>query len=129
MKSKFVCISVLFGSLLTAAVPGFAESLELRVPFEFEAGGKTLPAGEYTVTTVGNILTMHGVMPGATLTMLVEIVDWSESASPKASFEGSGMKTLMSVTLANGTTCVPFGAKRLTSEARPLSGDVLLSRH
>jgi len=74
-----------FGSLSMAAlavvlaVPVSAQTITLKasVPFDFVVGGRTMPAGDYVVSTVGNLGVLQvlnaagGVRPTLTITNAV----------------------------------------------------------
>ena len=56
MKKNVLAVLAISGLVAALSVPVFAQSLgiEASIPFEFVAGDKTLPAGEYSVINFGN---------------------------------------------------------------------------
>jgi hypothetical protein len=46
---KFCKLGLLFALLAAISLPAAAQELHVNVPFNFAAGGKTLPAGQYTI--------------------------------------------------------------------------------
>jgi hypothetical protein len=58
-------VAFLAAVLAVGSVPGEAADMECKVPFSFQAGGKTLPAGSYTVTIVQSTVTIRGFATGA----------------------------------------------------------------
>jgi hypothetical protein len=51
MKKNFL---VVFALVLSCIVPAYAlDNVRVNIPFDFIAGGKTLPAGEYTIMQSG----------------------------------------------------------------------------
>ena len=51
MKTKVLAASMLLFVSAVAAAPSHAQQInKINIPFAFQAGGKTLPAGEYRVT-------------------------------------------------------------------------------
>jgi len=58
LRSFFLALAVLAASAFTART---AAAASVRVPFDFNIDGKTLPAGTYTVTrdTNGNLVTLE----------------------------------------------------------------------
>lgn len=57
MKTTFV-----FAALMLSALAAHAETLTLNIPFAFSVPGKTLPAGEYSIKTLGStgVLSIQG---------------------------------------------------------------------
>ena len=54
MKTNLLKLAVLAASLLGALSSASAETLHARIPFGFSAGGKAMPAGEYSIRTIPN---------------------------------------------------------------------------
>ena len=72
MKKQHVR-SILVLSLLLVAGSAFAQTINLRsnVPFSFNAAGKSMPAGQYSIKTLGvsdgKSLALQGSEPGAVM--------------------------------------------------------------
>jgi hypothetical protein len=49
---KFCKLGLFFALLAAVCLPAAAQDLHVNVPFDFVAGGKTLPAGQYRVQRV-----------------------------------------------------------------------------
>src|SRR5712692_7411390 len=68
MKKNLLNLTLLVAGVLASAAGVRAETLRIRVPFAFSAGGKKLPAGEYSVSEMaGNpaVLLISGSSPGS----------------------------------------------------------------
>ncbi len=98
----------LMGALTTVA---HAESFSIEVPFAFEAGGKNLPAGAYSVDPVSSgVLVIRGATPAETTAILVSPAGYSDSAKMGLVFERNSETPMLSaVKLANGlmVTVIP----------------------
>jgi hypothetical protein len=83
---KLLKTVLLFGGLLTLAMSLSAETalVNVNVPFAFVAGGKMLPAGQYTIGegTSGGFLLIRGNQPNSTA--LVLAVNAGESTNNHA---------------------------------------------
>jgi hypothetical protein len=72
MKKQHVR-SILVLSLLLVAGSAFAQTINVRsnIPFSFNAGGKSMPAGQYSIKTIGTAdsktLALRGSEPGAVM--------------------------------------------------------------
>ena len=62
LKTNLVKSAVLVASLMGALGSASAETLHARIPFGFSAGGKEMPAGAYSISTI----------PGAPTVLLFE---------------------------------------------------------
>jgi hypothetical protein len=97
MTDRFMKVMWLLGSLLafTMAVNAQSEVVTVHVPFAFEAGGKSLPAGNYRVDReeATNVLVIHGTSgnSAAFLTMAVEQAGAANSASLLFEREGGAL--------------------------------------
>jgi hypothetical protein len=71
---KLLKSTVLFGGLLALATSLSAETaiLSVQVPFSFVAGGKVMPAGNYTIEqpSTGGVLLIRGNQPNSTAMVL-----------------------------------------------------------
>jgi uncharacterized protein (DUF58 family) len=82
MKSKVlsVCAALLL-LVAVGALPARGQSsikLEANIPFDFIIGGKTLPAGEYTINTARNqpaVLIFRNVQAKASAQALTDVVE------------------------------------------------------
>lgn len=71
---KLLKNTLLFGGLVAMAASLSAEAalVNVNVPFSFEVGGKTMPAGNYTIEqpTVGGVMMIRGNQPDSTALVL-----------------------------------------------------------
>lgn len=87
MTVRFMKVMWLLGSLLafTMAMNAQSEVVTVHVPFAFEAGGKSLSAGNYRIDRAegSNLLVIHGTSgnSAAFLTMTSESASPAETAS------------------------------------------------
>jgi len=54
MKTNLLKSAVLMASLFGALSSASAETLHARIPFAFSAAGTSMPAGNYTISTMGD---------------------------------------------------------------------------
>lgn len=61
MRTKLLKVGVLTAACLGLAVGSArAATLDVKVPFPFVVGGKTLPAGQYAVNDDGGVIQLRG---------------------------------------------------------------------
>jgi hypothetical protein len=96
----FFSVSALIVAL---AVPSFAQSIRLtaNVPFEFTVGGRTLPAGDYSIRTGVNPTIVQVQGTGAhtgvlSLSWRVDVQDKNPAAATKLVFNRYGDKYFLS---------------------------------
>ena len=101
MNKHLVALTLCFALVITAAANAQTIKLKVNVPFNFIAGGVTLPAGEYTVKTVDD---------GA------RVLSFSNSNSHAANLVISN--TCVSVKPSQGTKLVfhRYGSRYMLSE-------------
>jgi hypothetical protein len=104
----------LMGALTTVA---HAEAFSIDVPFAFEAGGKSFPAGDYSVDSVASgVLVIRGAVSFESAAILVAPAGYSDSSKIGLIFErSSDMPVLSAVKLSSGLTVTIIPAKRLAS--------------
>jgi hypothetical protein len=104
----------LMGALTTVA---HAESFSIEVPFAFEAGGKSFPAGTYTVDSVASgVLLIRGTSSPEAAAVLVSPAGYSDSSKTGMVFERNAETPVLSaVKLNSGLTVTIIPAKRLTA--------------
>jgi len=104
----------LMGALTTAA---HAEAFSIEVPFAFEAGGKNLPPGAYTVDSVASgVLVIRGAASSEKVAIMVSPAGYTDSSKIGLVFEKSSeMPVLSVVKLGSGLTMMVIPAKRLAS--------------
>ncbi len=83
MRNKYLSLVVVASLLLVSAVAASAQSatrLKVQIPFEFVAGDKTMPAGEYDIQrgAVQGVLALSGAEP-RTAAFLVTHVAYANS--------------------------------------------------
>src|SRR5271165_4006550 len=97
---KLLKIALLFGGLLALALSLSAETslINVNVPFAFVAGGKTLPAGQYTIgePSNGGILLIRGNQPNATALVLAVNAGPSSNNHAGVTFNRRGSSVVMS---------------------------------
>jgi hypothetical protein len=101
MKTSCLAALLTLTCLLGVGISAHAQDTEgvrVKVPFEFVAGGKTLPAGEYTIGRLsldaysGIAISSYG--HGALVLPIA--VDGTPAGQPKLSFEQVGGKRFLS---------------------------------
>ncbi len=89
-------VTLLLGLLALLAVSAYAQGpiVNAKIPFEFVASGKTLPAGNYAFTVNGDHLMMKNADTGALTfaTVLTRIAGTPESKQVRVTFDVSGGK-------------------------------------
>jgi hypothetical protein len=115
----------LMGLLTTVA---HAEPFLIEVPFALEAGGKSFPAGAYTVDSVASgVLIIRGTTSSETAAVLVAPAGYSDSLKTGLVFERSAeMPVLSAVKLSSGLRVTIIPANRLAASLTlPPKGAVL----
>ncbi len=104
----------LMGVLTTVA---HAQAFSIEVPFAFEAGGRSFPAGAYTVDSVASsVLVIRGATSPEAAAVLVSPAGYSDSSKTSLIFERSSeMPVLSAVKLSSGLMVTVIPAKRLTA--------------
>ena len=98
MKSTMTKTMMLLSAF---ALSGFAETVTIRVPFEFSAAGKTLPAGEYRFQEDSpGVMVITGSAPGSSMLMLTR--GSGDLAPAKAGLTFSPTRALSSVNMPDG---------------------------
>ena len=122
MTSRFLKIACLLGGLLafTVAMNAQSEVITVHVPFAFEAGGASLPAGDYRVdrAEASNLLLIHGSSgkSAAFLTMSIESASTAQTDSLVFAHQGEKL-VLTGVRLPGQQSRVP-----VASHAAPKPG-------
>lgn len=62
MKNMILKSTLFLGAALAMGLHAQAQSTRMNIPFAFEATGKSLPAGEYNVSSVGNMDSVYAMM-------------------------------------------------------------------
>jgi hypothetical protein len=97
---KLLKIALLFGGLLALAMSLSAETslVNVNVPFAFSVGGKTLPAGQYTIgeASSGGFLLIRGNQPNATALALAVNGGQSTNHQAGVTFSRHGGSVVMS---------------------------------
>jgi hypothetical protein len=92
--------TILFGGLVALATSLSAETslVNVNVPFAFEAGGKVMPAGSYTIgePSNGGILLIRGNQPDSTALVLAVNAGPSANKNPGVTFHRLGGSVVMS---------------------------------
>ena len=124
MKMFAIC-----SGLVLSALAAHAETLTIKVPFAFSAGGKTLPAGNYWVETMGATLALRGLPGGAVMMVVPGSQALSAEGKVSASFiETSAGAVLLSVSAPNGMTYTVAPSKHLASAAASSPAGAVLSK-
>lgn len=96
---KLLKTAVLFGGMLALAMSLSAETslLNVNVPFAFSAGGKMLPAGQYTIgeATSGGFLLIRGNQPNTTALVLAVNAGQSTNNHAGVTFSRHGGSVVM----------------------------------
>ena len=120
MKKGWMHIALavsLVGGLTTVA---HAEGSSIEVPFAFEAGGKSFPAGNYIVDSIASgVLVIRDAASSESAAIFVSPVGYSYASKTGLVFEKSSeMPVLSSVKLASGLTVTVVPAKRLSANLK-----------
>ena len=101
MKKSYLTAVLTLTCLLGLGISARAQDtggVRVNVPFEFVAGGATLPAGTYTVgrlwVEASSVIVIRSVGHGAFV--LPMVVDGTHAGQPKLSFEHVGDKFFLS---------------------------------
>jgi len=114
-----------------------AQSLDLRanIPFDFYAGDKTMPAGEYQIHGEGLWVTVHPVNATNPITTFTTISAFGadRNRDPQLDFQRYGntyfLKAIWKGYGSDGRELVPeAGEKRLAKKANPTQVSVLIAR-
>lgn len=129
MKNTWMHLAMavsLLGALTTVA---HAETFSIEVPFAFEAGGKSFPAGNYTVDPVSSgVLVIRGAIAAEKAAILVSPAGYTESAKTGLIFEhSSDMPVLSAVRLSSGLMVTVIPAKHLAANVTLSPKGVALS--
>lgn len=62
MKNMILKSTLFLGATLTMGLNAQAQSSKVTIPFAFEATGKSMPAGEYRVASVGNTASIYSMV-------------------------------------------------------------------
>ena len=128
MKTIFSATFTLLGALCATV---HAENLTIHIPFTFEAAGKSLPAGDYTVETVGTgLLVMRGASAAETVTIVASPEGITDAANPSVSFATSpDLAVLSRIRMDGGMTFAVRPTRHLPAAAvLPGKGSVALAR-
>ena len=132
MNSKLTSIfrSALLAALaftpLTASLHAqVADRVQVNIPFDFQDGAKTLPAGIYTLTMQSNnLLIVRGAHDGGLVLSRVEGTSSNTPNTGKVVFQRYGDKYfLREVWQANEpshTICIPSNAEKQASKAQSM---------
>lgn len=98
MKSTILKSTMLLSAF---AVAGFAETVTIRVPFEFSAAGKTLPAGEYRFQEeTPGVMIITGETASSSMLMLTR--ESGDPASAKAGVTFRSNRSLATISMPDG---------------------------
>jgi hypothetical protein len=118
---KLLKTALLFGGLLTLAMSLSAETslVNVNVPFAFSAGGKVLPAGQYTIgeATNGGFLLIRGNQPNTTALVLAVNAGQSTNDHAGVTFSRHGGNIVMSTVEIPGGASYSLVAPGLKSTA------------
>ena|ERR1700674_1837212 len=103
MKTSYFTVVLIMTGLLGLGISAHAQDASgvvVKVPFEFVAGGKTLPAGTYSVgrlsPAISSALIIHGKDNGAFALVLPIVSDGDSAGYTELSFERVGDKYFLS---------------------------------
>lgn len=103
MKKLYLRLLLVLAGLAVLALPGKAQAVDqliVKVPFQFAAGGRTFPAGEYRISRVfdhqpGALLLRSQENPGDVVVLFGEVESISH-AQAKLAFEVVGDQHFLS---------------------------------
>jgi hypothetical protein len=111
LMKRFVLSGALLASAAIAPSASAADALRVSVPFDFIAGGQTMPAGEYIVAKMSSsgLIMVQGRANkrSAALITMPSGYSGAASADPGLTFNSTGTRhVLSSVMLGSGETRV-----------------------
>ena len=130
MKKTWMHLTLAVSLMSALTTAAHAESFSIEVPFAFEAGAKSFPAGAYTVDSVASgVLLIRGVASEESAAVFVLPAGYSDGAKIGLVFDrGSETPVLSSVKMNNGLRMTIGPPKRLAANMTlPPKGPVLLS--
>jgi hypothetical protein len=115
MKKSYLAAVLMFTCLLVGGVSASAQDVDAvvaSVPFQFVAGGVTLPAGEYRISRVNpgvnRELAISGYDEGGAFLLPLTFDDVAPAGQPTLSFEHVGGKYFLSgIKTLNGVYTMP----------------------
>ena len=119
--------------ILAAAQLGANGKLTARVPFEFRAGNKVIPAGDCSLQADGNVFTIHNVAAKKTVVVLAmrENQPTGNPAGYALLFHKYGDRYFLAGIRQSGKTIERMPATKLENELRaqnaPATEEVLLA--
>lgn len=119
---KLLKSTVFFGGLLALATSLSAESalISVNVPFSFEAGGKAMPAGSYTIQqpSNGGVLLIRGSQPNSTALVIAVNAGPSTQNHAGVTFNRRGAAVVLtSVDVPGGPSYSLFTPEHKTAAA------------
>lgn len=134
MKKTILRATCILASFIAPVISASAETLMAHIPFDFTAGVKAMPAGDYAFSVESGVLIVRGAPPALSTALVAVQADSSMLASPSAGFDKSAdARVLSRVTLPGGTSyLVQPSLSHKTRTAKSLAqpeGSVLLTRH
>ena len=128
MKNTFTKMTLLLGTLVVSGVAMQAETLSVQIPFAFTAGGKTLPAGSYTMSSlVDRVLMIQGNSPDASVTVMIAAGEAAGKTGAVFS-QASGKSVLSKVEFMNGSVELMSPEHHTASVPQPAAASALTSR-
>ena len=127
---RFVRLATAFTLLGALAAAAHAESFFIHVPFAFEAAGKTLPPGDYSIEPIATgLLIVRGATAADTVAIPASPLGITDTANPSLSFaHGTDGAVLSGIRMDSGMTFSVASSKRLAAAtAVPAKGPVALS--
>jgi hypothetical protein len=115
MKKTWMHLTLAFSLMGALTIVAHAESFSIEVPFAFEAGGKSFPAGPYTVDSVASgVLIIRDAATAEAAAVLVSPAGYSDSSKTGLIFEHSSETPVLSaVKLNSGLMVTVIPAKRI----------------
>ena len=119
-------LTALLGSATLFADPGDAVA---TVPFEFQAAGKVLPAGKYTIKRdgVSSITTIRNEANGHSVVLMTSPLQCHARSAPQLVFnrEGEGYQLSQLRLSEAGCTYAALGSKKRADRERGLAATVV----
>jgi hypothetical protein len=110
-KKTWMHLAVAFSLLGALTTVARAESFSIDVPFAFEAGGKSFPAGAYSVDPVSSgVLVIRGAAPAEAAALSVSPAGYTDSTKMGLVFDRNAETPMLSaVKLPSGlvVTVIP----------------------
>jgi hypothetical protein len=116
--SKFILAPVIMAAVALATIPAMAETTAVKVPFEFNVAGQTLPAGTYFVQhdSVGNLIRLQSQQTSQSFAWIASPSSGAKNTSVSLKFDQQGNSFTLHSVQAGPLLTAPLDKKTAASE-------------